>query len=59
MKSFLLCASHSPLNYCYARKPDRWEDIEQVYTELKATVEDFQPELVFTFGSDHFNGFFK
>jgi len=58
MSSFLLCASHSPLNYCYARKPDRWEDIEQVYTELKTTVEDFQPELVFAFGSDHFNGFF-
>ena len=58
MSTSLLCASHSPLNYCYARKPKRWDDIEQVYMERRAVLEEFKPELVFAFGSDHFNGFF-
>ena len=56
--SALLCASHSPLNYCYARKPARWDEIEQVYRERRSALRAFDPELVFAFGSDHFNGFF-
>jgi len=58
LKGALLCASHSPLNYCYARKPARWDEIEQVYGERRAALRAFDPELVFAFGSDHFNGFF-
>ena len=58
MKGTLLCASHSPLNYCYARKPARWDEIEQVYQERRAALRAFDPELVIAFGSDHFNGFF-
>ena len=56
--SVLLCASHSPLNYCFARKPARWNEIEQVYRERRAALRAFDPELVIAFGSDHFNGFF-
>ncbi len=58
MSSALLCASHSPLNYCYARKPARWDEIEQAYVERKAALAAYDPELVIVFGSDHFNGFF-
>lgn len=56
--SALLCASHSPLNYCYARRPARWDEIEQVYRHRRAALQAFDPELVIAFGSDHFNGFF-
>ena len=58
LKAALLCASHSPLNYCYARKPQRWDEIEQVYCERRAALRVFDPQLVIAFGSDHFNGFF-
>ena len=58
MSSILLCASHSPLNYCYARRPARWDEIEQVYRERRAALQAFDPQLVIAFGSDHFNGFF-
>jgi 2,3-dihydroxyphenylpropionate 1,2-dioxygenase len=54
----LLCAVHSPLLYCHARKPERWDDIERVFAERKQAVAAFDPELVVAFGSDHFNGFF-
>ncbi len=58
MKGTLLCASHSPLNYCFARKPARWDEIERVYRERRGALGAFDPELVIAFGSDHFNGFF-
>ena len=58
LQATLLCASHSPLNYCHARKPARWDEIEQVYRERRASLQAFDPELVIAFGSDHFNGFF-
>ena len=58
MSRMLLCASHSPLNYCYARRPERWDEIEKVYRERRAALQAYDPELVVAFGSDHFNGFF-
>ena len=54
----LVCASHSPLLYCYARKPERYDEIEEVFATRRAAIEAFDPELVVMFGSDHFNGFF-
>src|SRR5688572_30589695 len=54
----LVCASHSPLLYCYARKPERYDEIEDVFATRRAAIEAFDPELVVMFGSDHFNGFF-
>ena len=44
--------------YCYAREPERWDDLQRVFAERKAAIERFDPELVFAFTSDHFNGFF-
>ncbi len=58
MKSFLTCASHSPLLYCFDKEPDDWEALQQAYTERARAIRDFAPDLVFAFGADHFNGFF-
>jgi len=58
MSTFLTCASHSPLLYCYDKEPDDWDALQQAYAERVAAIRDFDPELVFAFGADHFNGFF-
>lgn len=54
----VVCASHSPLLYCYARPPEQFDEIEQAFAERRQAIEAFDPELVVMFGSDHFNGFF-
>ncbi len=54
----LICASHSPLMYCYAQPPACYEAVERLFEERAAAVRAFRPELVVVFGPDHFNGFF-
>lgn len=58
MTTSLICASHSPLLYCYAREPEDWKGLQQAFTTRAQAVAEFDPELVIAFGSDHFNGFF-
>jgi len=58
MSSSLICASHSPLLYCFAKEPRDWEGLQRTFRERAAAIEIFDPELVIAFGSDHFNGFF-
>ena len=58
MTTSLVCASHSPLLYCYAREPGDWEGLQQAFAARAQAVAEFDPELVIAFGSDHFNGFF-
>lgn len=58
MNTAMLCASHSPLLYCYAREPDDWEAMQAAYAERAEAIHAFAPELVVAFGADHFNGFF-
>ena len=58
MKTFLTCASHSPLLYCYDKEPDDWDALQKACAEREAAIKDFDPDLVFAFGADHFNGFF-
>ncbi len=58
MKSFLTCASHSPLLYCFDKPPDDWEALQKAYAEREQAIKDFDADLVFAFGADHFNGFF-
>jgi 2,3-dihydroxyphenylpropionate 1,2-dioxygenase len=58
MSTALVCASHSPLLYCYAEAPQQWEKLQQAYAARTAAVAEFDPELVIAFGADHFNGFF-
>jgi 2,3-dihydroxyphenylpropionate 1,2-dioxygenase len=58
MTTALVCASHSPLMYCYAKPPDDWDEIQAAFALQAERVREFDPELVFAFGADHFNGFF-
>lgn len=58
MTTSLVCASHSPLLYCYAREPGDWEGLQQAFAARAQAISEFDPELVIAFGSDHFNGFF-
>jgi 2,3-dihydroxyphenylpropionate 1,2-dioxygenase len=58
MTSFLTCASHSPLLYCYDKEPDDWQALQQAYAARVAAIDAFDPDVVFAFGADHFNGFF-
>jgi 2,3-dihydroxyphenylpropionate 1,2-dioxygenase len=57
-RAALVCASHSPLIYCYARPPACHDAADQQYAERAAEIRAFDPELVIVFGPDHFNGFF-
>lgn len=58
MKTALLCASHSPLLYCFAKEPEAWDALQAAFAARTAAVAEFDPDLVIAFGSDHFNGFF-
>ena len=58
MTTSLICASHSPLLYCYAREPEDWDGLQQAFAARAQAIAEFDPELVIAFGSDHFNGFF-
>ncbi len=58
MKTFLTCASHSPLLYCFDKEPDDWDAMQKAYADREEAIRDFDPDLVFAFGADHFNGFF-
>ena len=31
MTTSMICASHSPLLYCYAKEPDDWEDMQKAF----------------------------
>ena len=57
-KSALACASHSPLLHCFERPPEQWDAIQAGFAAGREFIDGFDPELVFLFGSDHFNGFF-
>ncbi len=57
-ETMLLCASHSPLLFCFARPPQRWQEMQDTFAAKAEAVAAFDPQLVIAFGSDHFNGFF-
>jgi hypothetical protein len=57
--SFLLqCLSHTPLKGYVDPLPDVVDEAGRVVATLRAEVEAFDPELVFLFAPDHYNGFF-
>ena len=58
MQSRMVCASHSPLMFCYKKEPQRWNELQQAIKAQHDAISDFAPDLVIAFGSDHFNGFF-
>ena len=46
MTTSLICASHSPLLYCYARAPKDWDGLQRAFAERAQAVSEFDPELV-------------
>src|ERR1700760_311477 len=59
MSSALVCVSHSPLMYCYAKAPAEHVEIAEQFDRRAAEVTAFDPELVFAFGPDHYTSFFR
>ncbi len=58
MTTSMICASHSPLLYCFAKAPDDWDAIQSAFKEREDAARAFDADLVIAFGGDHFNGFF-
>jgi len=58
MTTSLICASHSPLLYCYAKAPQDWDALQAAYSERENAAKAFDADWVIAFGADHFNGFF-
>ena len=54
----MICASHSPLLYCYVKEPDDWDDMQNAFAAREQAAQEFDADLVIAFGADHFNGFF-
>ena len=54
----MICASHSPLLYCFAKAPDDWEALQAAFKVRQEAAQAFDADLVIAFGADHFNGFF-
>jgi hypothetical protein len=46
MTTSLICASHSPLLYCYAKAPDRWDELQAAYRERELAAQAFDADLV-------------
>ncbi|MCW5770154.1 MAG: hypothetical protein KIT16_00860 [Rhodospirillaceae bacterium] len=59
MKTGLVCASHSPLMYCYHKAPDAHQAIEGIFKTRANAVAALDPEIVFVFGPDHYTSFFR
>ena len=57
MRTSMVCASHSPLLYCYAKEPNDWDTMQAAFTKRASAVQAFNADLVIAFGADHFNGF--
>ena len=58
MRTSMVCASHSPLLYCYAKEPNDWDTMQAAFTKRASAAQAFDADFVIAFGADHFNGFF-
>ena len=54
----LICLSHSPLLYCYAREPEEWHGLQAAFADCRDVITSTAPDVIVAFISDHFNGFF-
>lgn len=59
MNTALVCASHSPLMYCFAKQPNEHEAVENAFLARAEAVREFAPELVIIFGPDRYNSLFR
>ena len=57
--SFLLqCLSHTPLKGYVDPIPAVVHEADEIVSRLRREVEAFDPEIIFLFAPDHYNGFF-
>jgi hypothetical protein len=45
MNTFLTCASHSPLLYCYDKEPDDWDGLQEAYAAREQAIREFDADL--------------
>lgn len=58
-ESMLICASHSPLMYCRTKAPAEEAAVIAAFADNARAVRAFAPEIVFTFGPDHYTAMFQ
>lgn len=58
MKALLQCLSHSPMKGCVDPLPEIVSDVDALIAELGKELREFDPEVIFLFAPDHYNGFF-
>ncbi|MFD2641489.1 3-carboxyethylcatechol 2,3-dioxygenase [Pseudomonas japonica] len=58
MSAFLQCLSHTPLVGYVDPAQAVLDEVDGVIARARAEIEAFDPELVFLFAPDHYNGFF-
>jgi len=59
MPQALLCMSHSPLLEHTEPPAEVKAAVEESFSQARAFVHDYAPDLVVNFGPDHYNGFFQ
>ena len=57
MNSMLVCVSHSPIIMIRAKPPADEPAILAFYEECRRAIQNYDPEEVIVFGTDHFAGF--
>jgi hypothetical protein len=44
MTTSMICTSHSPLLYCYAKAPDDWTALLAAFKEREAAAQEFDAD---------------
>ena len=57
-KALLTCLSHTPLKGNVDPLPEVVDEVARMVAQLGEEVAAFDPELIFLFAPDHYNGFF-
>ena len=58
MSALVQCLSHTPLVGYVDPAQAVLDEVDGVIAQARARIEAFDPELVFLFAPDHYNGFF-
>lgn len=58
MAASLICISHSPLKGLFDPALEVIDETNRLILSLSKELEEFDPELIFLFAPDHYNGFF-
>ena len=58
MRARLTCLSHTPLKGYFDPAPAVVDEVASLVAGLRAELEAFDPEIIYLFAPDHYNGFF-